>query len=422
MRTLAWLPTLILVGAAHGQLIVEEIGPTYLPTDVSADGSVVVGNIQGPYETFYWTLGTGPIPLGRATVPVTGGGAGSPDVSLDGTRVSATITTDDNMYETPGIWDIVTGWHALMPPTPPDGGVVDSALGDAWGLSGDGEILVGLYWRPGATDGSAHPCFGTIAGGVQDLGTPGGSGRANAANYDGSVIAGWSAGTDGMWDPTVWVNGDRTVLEETDVSNWVAGVNSDGTILVGRSYQPPSGAGAAVWRWNGSAWDREYLGGLPGMVPNSGLAWFSGVSADGKVIVGATRPYFQPLYWGMIWMPDLGLIDADDWVAGLGASTPFPITEVTAVSEDGKTVVAITQNQAPPYELSGVVIHCVSDGDADGNGTVDLRDVALLQRNFTGAGAGAVPTGSQALDMDCDLDIDLDDGGEFVSRLSGPAS
>lgn len=411
----------LLGNLAHGQLLVQELGATYLPTDVSSNGSVVVGNIQGPYETFYWTSETGALPLGRATVPVTGGGAGSPDVSADGTKVSATITTDDNLYETQGIWDINVGWQTLMPPTPPDGGVFDSALGDAWGLSGDGLTLVGLYWRPGATDGSAHPSAGTLLGGVQDLGTPGGSGRANAANYDGSVIGGWSAGTNGLWHPTVWVNGVRTVLEEIDVSNWVAGVNRDGTILVGRSYTHPN-AGATIWRWNGATWDSDYIGGLPGMVALNGLAWFSGVSANGGVVVGATRPAFSPAYWGMLWTPDAGLIDADDWVAALGATTQFPIIELTAVSDDGKTVVGITQNESFPFELAGVVLYCVSNGDANGDGDVDLHDYSLLQQRYTGAGAGALPPGGAPLDMNCDLDIDADDVTEFVGMVSGPIS
>lgn len=407
---------------AAGQLVVEEIGDFYLPTDVSSDGSVVVGNIYGPYETFYWTSETGPLPLGRATVPVLGVGAGSPDVSADGTRVSATVLTDDEMYATQGIWDISTGWQVLMPPLPPDGGELDQSYGSAWGLSGDGQTLVGLYWRPGmAATGSAHPSSGTLTSTVVDLGTPGGSGRANAASYDGSVVGGWTARPDGTWEPTVWVNGVMEVLDDFDASSTVQGVNRDGTILVGESHTHPN-VGATIWRWNGSVWDRQYYGGLPGMVALNGLAWFTSISADGDVAVGATRPAFSPVYWGMLWTPDSGLVDADDWVAALGGSTLYPISELSAVSDDGKTVVGITQNQVPPFQLAGVVIRCVSDGDADGDGDVDLRDAAMMQLSFTDAGAGAVSSGAEPLDANCDLDIDLDDVAEFVANMTGPTS
>ena len=88
-----------LTATAPAQLVVEQTGAWYMPSDVSSDGTVVVGNIAGPYETFYWTAETGPLPLGRATVPVLGTGAGTPDVSADGTKVSATILSDDNLFQ-----------------------------------------------------------------------------------------------------------------------------------------------------------------------------------------------------------------------------------------------------------------------------------------------------------------------------------
>jgi hypothetical protein len=122
----------------------------------------------------------------------------------------------------------------------------------------------------------------------------------------------------------------------------------------------------------------------------------------------------------MLWTPDTGLIQADDWVAGLGATTPFPISVLTAVSQDGTTVVGIMQNEAPPFELAGVVLRCDSDGDADDDGDVDLGDFARLQEYYTGAGAGAIEAGSEPLDMNCDLDIDGDDAAGFVGMLTGP--
>ncbi len=409
----------LLAGSARAQLVVEEVGDNYLVTDVSSNGSVVVGNINGSYETFYWTSETGPLPLGRATVPAIGVGAGTPDVSADGTKVSATILTDDGLYATQGIWDLNTGWQALMPPIPPDGGVGDQSLGSAWGLSGDGETLVGLYIRPTSTNGYAHPSAATVSGGVVDLGTPGNSGRANAVNYDGSVIGGWIERPDGQWEPTVWVNGVMEILGDFEVLSEVNGVNRDGTILVGESYTHPNAA-ATIWRWNGSAWDRDYIGGLPGMNAFTGLAWFSAISADGGLAVGGTRPAFAPVYWGMLWTPDTGLVDADDWVAALGATTQFPIVELSNVSDDGRTIIGITQNQVQPFQLGSIVMHCVSDGDADQDNDVDLHDYYLLQQQFTGAGAGALPSGGAPLDINCDLDIDSDDVQVFVDNLGGP--
>jgi hypothetical protein len=379
----------------------------------------VVGNLIGPYETFRWTAATGPVLLGRATVPLLGVGAGSPDVSADGTRVSATITTDDLAHATQGIWNVDTGWQTLMPPTPPDGGLLDNSYGSAWGLSGDGETIVGLYWRPGAHDGSAHPSAGTLAGGVHDLGTPGRSGRANAASYNSDVIGGWTERSDGTWEPTVWVRGTMTVLGDFDASGEVEAVNSVGDVVVGSSYQHPY-VGATIWRFDGISWVRDYVGLLPDATPQ-GLAWFDGVSDDGGVVVGTTRPYFAPYYQGMLWMPDTGLLRADDWVAAFGATTAFPISQLTAVSTDGRTVVGITTNESPPGQHRGIVIRCVSDGDVNDDGAVDMQDVAMFQQVVTGAGAGALPPGTAALDMNCDLDIDAADLAAFADVLTGPA-
>ncbi len=180
----------VLTTTASAQVTFEFIGYGYA-TDISADGSVVVGNTEGAYETFRWTALDGIVPLGRASVPVLGVGAGGPDVSADGTMVSATIIGEDLTYVTQGRWTLGSGWEETMPPTPPDGGLMDNAYGSAWGLSEDGQTLVGLYWRPGQPGGSAHASRWTPATGVVDLGSGGGSCRANDANQDGTVIVGW---------------------------------------------------------------------------------------------------------------------------------------------------------------------------------------------------------------------------------------
>jgi uncharacterized membrane protein len=407
--------------AANAQLVVTEIGDHWAPTDVSADGSVVVGNLIGPYETFRWTEASGPVLLGRATVPTLGVGGGSPDVSHDGTKVSAEITTDDLLHATQGIWDITLGWQTLMPPTPPDGGLMDNSYGSAWGLSGDGQTLVGMYFRPGAHDGTAHPSAGTVADGVHDLGTPVQSGRANAASYDGLTIGGWTARADGIWQPTVWARGTMTVLGDFDTTSTVEGMNSAGDIVVGRSEEYPWN-GATIWRLDGTEWVRDYIGVLPDGIPFYSIGWFSGVSDDGGIAVGATRPYFAPYYQGMIWTPDTGLIRADDWVAAFGATTAFPISQLSAVSVDGRTVVGLATNEEPPGQHRGIIIRCVSDGDVNDDDAVDMQDVAAFQQFVTGAGAGALPPGGAMFDLNCDLDIDGADLAAFAACFGGPVN
>src|SRR5262245_20205407 len=242
---------LSLPSLAMGQVSFEFIGSFYA-TDVSADGSVVVGNTIDVYETCRWTAGGGLVLLGNPTMPYIGTGAGVPEASSDGTKISATIIGEDLTYGTEGVWTQGMGWQECMPPTPPEGGLMDSYYGSGWGISGDGNTLVGLYWRPNQPGGSAHPSRWTQATGVVDLGTQGsgscescGSGRANGTNYDGSVIAGWIENPEnGAWWPTVWVNGVRTVLRETEGFAEAEGVSSDGKTIVGSSWFPPITAGS----------------------------------------------------------------------------------------------------------------------------------------------------------------------------------
>ena len=93
----------MMVGTSLAVPTIAWTGTNY-PSDMSADGSVVVGNsADGVYETFRWTELTGAVLLGRHT-GFSGGGAGIPEVSDNGNHISATIATEDSLYATQGIW------------------------------------------------------------------------------------------------------------------------------------------------------------------------------------------------------------------------------------------------------------------------------------------------------------------------------
>ena len=96
----------VLCGAAHAEVSFEFICAAYA-LDISADGTVVVGNAPGTYETFRWTALDGFELLGGSTAGM-GSGAGTPDVSADGTHASATIAdvATDSTYITQGLWTL----------------------------------------------------------------------------------------------------------------------------------------------------------------------------------------------------------------------------------------------------------------------------------------------------------------------------
>jgi len=283
------------------------VGPRgYAGTDVSANGSVIVGNVvgDGSYETFRWTQASGAVPLGRATVPVIGTGAGSPDVSYDGSRVSATIIGDDN-YSTTGLWE--NGSWSWPTQLPPGAAVVDSNRSDAWGLSGDGNTVVGLYWKspPGGSARGLSWKTGNPGAALASSGLDPKSSRANATNYDGTVAVGWQD-YNGPWQPCVWISGVQTILDATPVLCMAQAVDDDGSVIVGDNYNAAvDRREAALWRLQGGQYVKENLGVLPGTPTNyHGRVWAQDVSGDGSIVVGVNRFYDNGPYsdeTGFIW-------------------------------------------------------------------------------------------------------------------------
>jgi len=337
-------------------------------TDISADGSVVVGNTEGVYETFRWTQETGTVPLGLATASL-GGGAGTPDVSADGTKVSATILGRDGTYGTQGLWTLGVGWQETMPPAPPGGGTQASFYGSAFGLSYDGGTVVGYYWyHPGEPDGAAHASRWTAATGVVGLGTAGEQGRANDANEDGSVVVGWVASPVGVWQPTVWVDGAMTTLHEPPIICEVSVTNPAGTILAGQTYSDSlSHRVATVWRWNGSAWDEEVLGALDGTFANYGTVYPHDMTPDGSMVVG-----YNAFDWaqasGFIWTEETSMVDVEDYLSDNGITVPtsFNIRVLTGMSDDGTVMVGSGHDTYPPYSNRWFIIRSTATGIVEG--------------------------------------------------------
>ncbi len=327
-----------------GQISMQIIGPVFA-SDVSADGSVVVGNTQGDYETFRWTSGTGVVPLGRATVPVLSVGAGTPSVSADGNRVSATILDDTGTLATQGVWTNGSGWQQLGP-YPPDMGPVDQSSGSAWAISGDGNTVTGLYWRDGQSGGLAHASRWTQATGIVDLGSNGGSSRSSGVNYDGTVAVGFEDHPIlGQRRPTVWENGVLTVLGNPDDPGEAINCTPNGDIIVGQGWDTVNFySTAAIWTRNGSNWDQQLLGVLPGTDPIfGGMSIASDISGDGSMVVGLNRLDFFGGDTGIIWTAESGLMSAADWLAARNfvVDPNFFITQLSAISQDGSTIVGI---------------------------------------------------------------------------------
>ena len=326
---------------AAGQASIEFIGEFYV-TDLSADGTAAAGNTSdGYYEACRWSPGEGIVRLGMSSVEVFGIGAGTPAISADGSRISATIITPDSLHITPGRWTKGTGWEFTMPPFGPGGTTGDLELGSAWNLSGDGEVVVGLYWT---SNWRAHACAWTDTGGIVDLGVQNiqGNSRANAVSGDGAVIAGWSSDEFGSWQPTVWTDGVLEVLEATGPSCEATAVTDDGTRVLGTSHDTVNDLRVAtLWTRQGAAWQGAQLGALPGTQgpDQAGECVPKGVSADGRLVVGA-NVYAIGNMTGFVWTEALGLMSATEFLAAVGVVLPadFVVSQFTAVSADGRVI------------------------------------------------------------------------------------
>jgi uncharacterized membrane protein len=357
-----------LASAASAEVTFEYLFDGAWAEDLSDDGSVVVGKILGTDEAFRWTSATGLAPLGMSSGAVLGRSAGTVTVSADGQAVAATILGVDSTYVTQGVWTDQARWTETMPPPPPDGGIIDQAYGSCWGISGDGQRVFGLYWRPGASDGGAHASMWTAATGTVDLGSSGGTSRAERASFDGSVVVGWDAWSTGSWKAAAWVNGTLHELSPTgDIPGQARSVNPAGTIVGG--YQWDSGHNmqtAAVWRWNGSGFDdTELLGVLPGTSPNVGRATVRGINADGSVLVGYNTYAGDPFYTdGFLWTEATGLVNVVDFLSDHGIDvTGFDIRDLQAVTPDGTRIVGYGYGTAAPFTLRSFMI--TLDGAVD---------------------------------------------------------
>ncbi len=383
MKRIHWIGLILALalGASstvQAEVTFEMIGDG-MATAISADGTVIAGNTNG-YEAFRWTADTGIVPLGMSSYAVLGMGAGAPDISADGTRISSTIHTADSLYVTQGLWTLGSGWQETMPPTLPDGGTMDSAYGSAWGVSGDGETVVGLYWRPGQSDGLAHGSSWTAAGGLVDLGSAGHDSRANGANHDGSVIVGWAANPGfGNWIPCVWEGGTLTLLDSGDGFAQANCVNPAGDIIGGSYYSDPDYlAVAALWHRNGANWDLQILGALPGTASNNGNVFVHDMTPDGSVAVGFNAFSFSTAT-GFIWTEETGMVDVADYLAdnGIVVDPMFHLADVTGISDDGKTICGIGQHLVWPYNYGSFIIRIEDETAAPEFGGSGLAVSAL---------------------------------------------
>jgi probable HAF family extracellular repeat protein len=220
---------------------VSSLGFTGSATGVSADGSVIVGQlVDVTSEAFRWTSEAGAVGLG---VLPGGNYSFAFDVSADGSTIAGSSETPESTEAFR--WTSDTGMVSLV--TLP--GLLES---EARALSPDGSVVVGLA----VDESEVQQAFRwTSDGGMVLLGLlPGvidGATAAYAVSADGSVIVGDSfdnsegVGIAFIWDPVQGMRSLRDVLigeYGLDLTGWTLttanGISADARTIVGTGLNP----------------------------------------------------------------------------------------------------------------------------------------------------------------------------------------
>jgi probable HAF family extracellular repeat protein len=278
---------------------------------VSADGTTIVGLDVRTAQGYSWTSTGGMVGLG--TYPPGAFSEGATDVSADGSVIVGISGGQAVLYS----GGTITGLGTL----PGDGHVSAS-----FGISGDGHVAVGfsdyeliIPGGPGEdpftdTVDQAVAWFDEQIVGLGDLDGGDYYSRAYAASFDGSIIVGSSIGSDG-YQAFRWTS--ATGMLAIGGGN-AKDISADGRVIVGTASFGVPENNAAIWIDDSGPqqiWAllvAQGVTGLDGWVLGSAEA----VSADGRTVVGwgySTADYRQQA-----------------WVASLDI-TPIPLPPTLAL-------------------------------------------------------------------------------------------
>ena len=308
-----------------GELILV---PNSTITGVNANGSAAAG--YNTSENFMWVESTGVQSIGG--LPPGNGTGGDVEMSNDGTKIVGPYLNPASNAKEMSNYDVTT---QTWTPLGGIGGQSGDQISSSWGISGDGETVVGLGWL---SAGGAHAISWTETTGVIDLGSTvtDRSTRADAVSEDGSVIVGWQDSETGFRQAAIWTNGvQQLIYFPTGERALAAAAISDDGVWVG-------GEGSSTNSFQAYRWSEAT--GLENLGPPLQSGWrgaTTGVSGDGSIMVGFYRPQGPALFGsGFIWTEALGVTDLNTYAESLGIDTQGVIMSLPLnISADGTTVV-----------------------------------------------------------------------------------
>jgi uncharacterized membrane protein len=372
------------------------------PTDASSDGRVVAG--YNTSQFWYWTPEQGLITIGGLSPSA--GGAGSAGVSDDGTRIGYTIISPQTGKTEGAFYEVASGQTTSIGNF---GFSCDVSATSCWGVSGDGNSMVGLGWHVNC---GARAYRFNSSGGLVDLGSTvaGSASRANACNSDGTVIAGWQDSSSGARQGAVWTNGVQRIIttQAGATLGEAGGVSADGTWVIGQGASTNSFRG---WRWS-QATGYQALPASP--IPTLTRTFPTAISADGSRILLFYRTQFPPATAGEGYLSINGTITPLETLAAQAGITLTPDIRMAlplGMSRDGYTIVGTARTAAG---VQGFILdlprpaQCPADFNDDG--AVNGDDLGVLLGAW-----GACPSSACEADLNDDGAVNGDDLGIFLS-------
>lgn len=329
---------LFFAGLTLSQAQVFDTGSFAQMTDISNNG-VAVGNVGNQFH-IKWTEEEGEVNIGE----LTSGNfiAGWTNVSSDGKYISGSMTNPNNGSDEMGRYDVNTQTWSFL------GGLTatsDNEFSSAWGMSSDGENVVGLAW---VSSGEAHAVKWNEATGLIDLGStvPDRSSRANSLTDDGTMVVGWQDNDYGDREGVYWLNGTQVALKDNNgqPTGEAVAVTPNGKTIIGYTYDNPF-----VWNETDGYTlithpDPDYSGGA------------AAITDDGKTVVGYFRPWNGQAVMGegFIYTKETGRVNLNEYVASLGYDNlGITFALPLGISPDGRYITGIGRTAD---DLRGFVI------------------------------------------------------------------
>lgn len=326
---------------------VFDVGSGAQVIDLSNTG-IAVGSIDGAVH-FMWSDENGISIIGETSED---GVTGNENISADGEVISATVVNPETGIDEAGVYIPMAGdewiyFEGL-------GTVLDGNSSSAWGMSSNGDYVVGMAWVSG---GTAHGVVFDHPNPTIDLGSTveGRSSRANSISADGTRVVGWQDSDFGDRQGVYWENGEQHFLTDNDgnILGEALSVSADGKTITGFSLE---GLG---YIWNENEGTILYNPFADDEFAEDYFTSISGLSDDGKTAVGFSFSPFEGMLLGQsfIWTKEEGFKNLQDFVVNeLGYDNlgiDFAVT--TAISPDGQYIGGIGVNWTEE-DIKGFVI------------------------------------------------------------------